>query len=60
MTKNEALTVASNCIYCIESGKIDSVWNELLPVLNKKTSFQMLDIIGGKIGERAVACKDIY
>jgi 3-methyladenine DNA glycosylase AlkD len=60
MTKNEALTIANNCIHYIENGKIDRVWNELLPVLNEKTSFQQLDIIGGEIGKRAVSCKDKY
>ena len=60
MEKNEALTIADNCIHCIESGPIDKVWDELLPVLNERTSFQMLDTIGSKLGERALACKNSY
>ena len=60
MTKDEALTVASNCIHCVENEQLNNVWDKLLPVLNERTSFQMLDIIGSKIGERAKLCQNKY
>ena len=60
MKKSDALSIASNCIHLIESGQINEVWIELLPVLNKRTSFKMLDIIGSKIGERALLDKNKY
>jgi len=60
MTKSEALTIANNCIHCIESGQINKVWDKLLPVLNERTSFQMLDVIGSKIGERTLLHKSKY
>jgi 3-methyladenine DNA glycosylase AlkD len=60
MKKCDALTIASNCTHCIENGQINKVWDELLPVLNERTSFQMLDIIGSKIGENALSHKSKY
>lgn len=60
MKKSEALAVADNCILCIENGKINSVWDKLLPVLNERTSFKMLDIIGRKIGERILSFRSKY
>ena len=60
MIKSEALTIAGDCIHYIESEQINKVWDELLPVLNERTSFQMLDMIGSKIGERILSNKDNY
>jgi len=60
MKKSEALTIANNCIHYIENRKTPSVWNELLPILNSRTSFQMLDIIGREMGERIVSHKNNY
>ena len=60
MKKSEAVTIANNCIHYIENRKIQSVWNELLPILNSKTSFQMLDIIGRKMGGRILLQKENY
>ena len=60
MKKNEALTIAAKCIQCIESGKINSVWDKLLPVLNARTAFHMLDLIGREIGERILTHKSSY
>jgi 3-methyladenine DNA glycosylase AlkD len=60
MTKSEILEVADNCIHCIESGQIDRVWDKLLSVLNERTAFQMLDIIGSKLGESALSHKSKY
>ena len=58
--KSDALAIAHDCVRCIESEQLNSVWNELLPVLNERTSFQMLDVIGSKIGERALSYKNKY
>jgi len=58
--KKEALAIAENCIHCIESGKINSVWDALIPVLNERTPFKILDIIGSKIGESALSNKSKY
>ena len=60
LKKSEALTIAFNCTHCIESGEINAIWDELLPVLNKRTSFQMLDVIGRRIGDRALSYKSKY
>ena len=60
MIKSEALTIADNCIHCIESGQINKVWDKLFPILNKRTPFNMLDIIGSRIGERALSHKNKY
>jgi len=42
MTKSEALAIADNCIFCIESGQNNKVWDKLLPVLNERTPFRAL------------------
>jgi len=60
MIKGEALKIADNCIHCIESEQINKVWDDLLHVLNERTSFQMLDVIGSKIGERTLLHKRKY
>jgi 3-methyladenine DNA glycosylase AlkD len=60
MTKKEALTVAFNCIRSIESKEMNTVWEELIPTLEKRTSFNMLDIIGEEIGKRVLTNKSKY
>jgi len=60
MKKDEALQLAAHCIYCIEYDMDEALWVELTPVLEDKTPFHMLDLIGKKIGDRVGIHMDKY
>ena len=60
ISKKEATVIADSCVNYISGGKMNNAWSTLMPVLNERTSFKILDIIGGKLGENAIFHKDKY
>ncbi|HOV26949.1 MAG TPA: DNA alkylation repair protein [Pseudobacteroides sp.] len=60
MKKSEALELANRCVKNIETNSMTEVWKELTPILEQKTKFPILDLIGEKFGERSINYIDTY